>query len=159
MNSIYPFFKWVNGSWVGQTISDSRWLFPAIEGVHIVALTLLFGAVIVLNLRMAGIVMRSRSLPQIARELAPWTLCSLIIILASGVLLFASEAIRSFHSDPFRIKMVLLLAAIVFHYSISWRLARKEDGHLPSAVRKMAATIGIVLWVSVGFAGRAIGFF
>ena len=159
MNSIYPFFKWVNNTLVGQTINESKWLFPAIEGIHIVALALLFGAVIVLNLRMSGVMWRGRSLPKLAQELAPWTLCSLVVILVTGVLLFASEAIRSFHSGPFRIKMVLLVAAIAFHYTISGRLARQEDASLPSLSRKAAAVTAIVLWVSVGFAGRAIGFF
>jgi hypothetical protein len=159
MNSIYPFFKWVNNTWVGQTINDSKWLFPAIEGIHIVALALLFGAVIVLNLRLSGLLMRNRSLPKLAEELAPWTLCSLVVILVTGALLFASTAIRSFHSGPFRIKIVLLVAAIAFHYTISGRLAQREDSLLPSLPRKAAGVTAIVLWVSVGFAGRAIGFF
>jgi uncharacterized membrane protein len=158
MNSLFPFVKWINSLWISQTINNSKWLFPAIEGIHIVALALLFGAVIVLNLRMCGLMMRSRSLPQLASELAPWTFCSLVVILITGVLLFLSEAIRSFRSGPFQLKMVLLAAAIVFHYTVSLKLTREETG-APSAWRKAAAAMAIVLWVSVGFAGRAIGFF
>jgi hypothetical protein len=123
MKTIYPFFKWIDGTWMNKLINDSNWLFPAIEAVHIVALALLFGAVIVLNLRLLGFMMRGRSLPQLARELEPFTLVSLIVILASGVLLFVSEAVKSFYSTPFRIKMVLLLSAIVFHFAVSWRLS------------------------------------
>lgn len=158
MNSLYPFFKWANSTWIGQTINDSKWLFPAIEGVHIVALALLFGAIILLNLRLSGLMMRGRSLPQMARELAPFTLCSLIVILVTGVLLFVSEAIRSFHSSPFRVKMILLVAAIAFHYTISWRFFQKDEAR-PSILSRTAAFTAIGLWVSVGFAGRAIGFF
>ena len=51
MNSIFPFFQWLDKTWVNEVINNSSWLFPAIEGVHIVALALLFGAVIILNLR------------------------------------------------------------------------------------------------------------
>src|SRR5574342_1270777 len=115
MNSIFPFFKWANETWLNKVINDSKWLFPAIEGVHIVALALLFGTVIVLNLRLLGTMMRQRSASQLARELEPWTLCSLIIILSTGALLFVAEAVKSFHSTPFRVKMVLLARAIVFH--------------------------------------------
>jgi len=103
--------------------------------------------------------MRTRSLPQVARELAPWTLCSLVVILFTGALLFASEAIRSFHSGPFQIKMILLAAAIAFHYTVSRKLTAGEETGPPSMLHKAAAAAGIVLWVSVGFAGRAIGFF
>jgi hypothetical protein len=159
MNSIYPFFKWANNTWLGKTISDSIWLFPAIEGVHIVALALLFGAAIILNLRLMGVTLRDKSRPVIVDELAPWTFCSLIVILTTGVLLFFSEATKMFHSGPFRLKIVLLLAAIAFHYGVSRRLMMKEDSALPSMLAKAAAVFGIALWVSVGFAGRAIGFF
>jgi hypothetical protein len=159
MKTLYPFFKWANNTWLGQSISDSIWLFPAIEGVHIVALALLFGAILVLNLRLMGVMMRDRSLPQLSRELETWTLASLIVILVSGAMLFASEAVKSFYSSPFRLKIVLLIAAILFHYTISRRLMRKEDSELPPALGKVAASIAIVLWMGVGFAGRAIGFF
>jgi hypothetical protein len=159
MKTIYPFFKWANNTWVGHTISDSTWLFPAIEGVHIVALALLFGAILVLNLRLMGVMMRDRSMPQLFRELETWTLSSLIVILVSGAMLFASEAVKTFHSSPFRIKMVLLLAAVVFHYTISRRLMRKEEGRLSPVLTKVAGSLSIALWMGVGFAGRAIGFF
>lgn len=159
MNSIYPFFEWVDGTWLNKVINDSNWLFPAIEGVHIVALALLFGTVIVLNLRLLGTTMRYRPASQLVRELEPWTLCSLIVILSTGALLFAAEATRSFHSSPFRIKMVLLVSAVVFHYAVSKRLLNRADAPGNSILTKGAAVLGIALWLGVGFAGRAIGFF
>jgi hypothetical protein len=159
MNSIYPFFEWVDGTWLNKVINDSNWLFPAIEGVHIVALALLFGTVIVLNLRLLGTTMRHRPASQLVRELEPWTLCSLIVILSTGALLFAAEATRSFHSSPFRIKMVLLVSAVVFHYAVSKRLLNREEGSGNGVLTRAAAVLGIALWLGVGFAGRAIGFF
>ena len=159
MNSLFPFFKWANGTWLSKVINDSNWLFPAIEGIHIVALALLFGVVIVLNLRLMGLTMRSRPLPQLAREFEPWTLCSLVVILITGFMLFVAEAVKSFYSTPFRLKMGLLLAAVVFHYTVSSRLMHKEESRLSPVLSKTAAVVAILLWMSVGFAGRAIGFF
>lgn len=159
MDFLYPFFKWADKTRLGATINDSTWLFPAIEGVHIVALALLIGGVLVLNLRLMGVIMRGRSLPRLAGELGPWTLSSLVLILVTGVLLFFSEALRSFNSGPFRLKMVLLFAAIVFHYTISRRLMNREEDSLPSILNRAAGVTGIALWVGVGLAGRAIGFF
>jgi hypothetical protein len=159
MNSILPLFKWLEDTRINDMINNSNWLFPAIEGVHIVALCLLFGAIIILNLRLMGVMMKGRSLPELAREFEPFTLCSLIIILLTGVLLFVAEAVKSFYSGPFRIKIVLLATALVFHYAVSWRLMRKEDAQRSGVFSKVAAGFAIALWVSVGFAGRAIGFF
>jgi uncharacterized membrane protein len=159
MKSIYPFVVWLDGTWINRYINESSWLFAAIEAVHIVALALLFGTVIVLNLALAGLMMRGRSLPRIAREAAPWTFTSLVVILVSGVLLFVSEAVKSFQSGPFQLKMALLLAAVAFHYAISWRLMVKETRGRHPLFTKSAAVFGLALWLGVGFAGRAIAFF
>lgn len=159
MNSLFPFFKWVGGTSISKIINDSNWLFPAIEAVHIVALALLFGAALVLNLRLLGVMLRNVSVAKLARELAPWTFCSLIVILISGALLFASEAVKSFYSVPFRVKMVLLLAAIVFHYTVGRKVSFMAEDRVSPLFSKGTAIVGIALWLSVGFAGRAIAFF
>ena len=159
MNSLFPFFKWAETTWLHDVVNNSKWLFPAIEGIHIVALALLFGTVIVLNLRLMGVMMRGRSLPQLEREFEPFTVCSLVVILLTGVVLFISEAVKSYYSTPFRVKIVLLVLAIGFHYSVSWKLMHKDDGQRSPMLSKVAAVFAILLWVSVGFAGRAIGFF
>jgi len=159
MNTLYPFFKWANDTWLSQVINDSKWLFPAIEGVHIAALALLFGTILVMNLRLMGVMMPERPRLQLSRELEVWTLCSLVVILVTGVLLFVSEAVRSFNSGPFRIKIVLLIAAVLFHFTISRRLMREDERQHSAGLCKTAGVVAIGLWMGVGFAGRAIGFF
>src|SRR5688572_4959921 len=121
-SSLLQLFKWLDSSWLNKFINDSSWLFAAIEAVHIVALAMLFGAILVLNLRILRITMAARPLQQLKRELAPWTLFSLIIILLSVSLLFTAEAVKSYRSGPFRIKIAFLVSAIVFHYAIQSKL-------------------------------------
>ena len=48
MKLIYPFFKWANNTWLATMINDSTWIFPALEGVHILALALLLGVASIL---------------------------------------------------------------------------------------------------------------
>ena len=86
MHHLLPMFKWFDTSAVGLWIRDSRWIFPAIEAVHIVALCLLFGAILMLNLRLLGLALTTKPVAKLAKELSPWVLVSLIIILASGVM-------------------------------------------------------------------------
>src|SRR5262245_33896940 len=114
MHYLLPSFKWFDKSWIGTFIADSRWLFPAIEAVHIVALCLLFGALLMLNLRLLGLSLTEKPVRQLARELAPWVFCSLVIILVTGVLLFSSEALNSYQSVPVQVKMLFLFAAMIF---------------------------------------------
>lgn len=154
-----PFYRWAAKTWIGLTVADSTWLFPAVEAVHIVALTVLLGAVIMQHMKVFGVSMKRVPSQQVYRDLAPWTLTSLILILASGYVLMASEAMKAYTSGPFQLKMILLVAAIGFHYTFFKMAAGAEEERLRPVFRKVVATISLLLWVSVGLAGRAIGFF
>jgi len=156
MHYLLPIFQWLDGSWLGLWIADSNWLFPAIEAVHIVALTILFGAILLLNLRILGFSMAGKPVTQLARELSSWVFCSLIIILTTGIMLFSSEAMKSYMSVPFQVKMVLLFTAIIFHYTLYGRVTHADEAR--GAWSKAAAIISILLWTGVGIAGRGIGF-
>jgi hypothetical protein len=158
MHYLLPLFKWVDKSSLGQFVADSRWLFPAIEAVHIVALAVLFGALLVLNLRLLGVTFTHKPIAQLGRELSIWVFCSLIIILATGVLLFSSEAMKSYASVPFQVKMVFLFAAIVFHYTAYSWLVKGDETKTAGAWYKLAAIVSILLWTGVGIGGRGIGF-
>lgn len=158
MSSLVPLFKWFDRTLVNRMINDSSWLFPAIEAVHIVALAMLLGAIVMLNLRVLGFALNSKPLARLHAELAPWTFWSLVTILSTGFLLFTSEAVKSYLSGPFRIKMVLLALAIALHYTVQRRMMRFGPDVQPLSGR-LTAMVALVLWFGVGFAGRAIGFF
>ena len=158
MSIFLPVFQWFGRSWVGMRINDSMWLFPALEAVHIVALAMLCGAILILNLRLFGITLPGKPIRQLAEELAPWILVSLLIILGSGLMLFASEAMKVYASVPFRVKMILLFAAIAFHYTIYSHMIYTDEPQVSPTWNKLAATVSLVLWFSVGLGGRAIGF-
>jgi hypothetical protein len=158
MNYFLPIFQYFDQSWLGTVVADSSWLFPALEAVHIVALALLFGAILLLNLRLLGLALNNKPAARLARELAPWVFCSLIIILASGLPLFASEAMKAYFSVPFQVKMIFLFAAIIFHYTIHSHVTKTDDSQVSHTWSKVAAIVSIVLWFGVGIGGRAIGF-
>ena len=157
MEFLLPFFKWCDSTWLGETIRDSRLYFPIIETFHLFALTVLLGAVVILNLRMCRIILRRQPVRQLAMDLSPWALWSLVVILVSGVLLFLSEALKCYASIPFQVKMVFLFAALVFHFTVHRKVSRAErDPNLVSGV--LVGTINLLLWFGVGLGGRAIGF-
>jgi uncharacterized membrane protein len=158
MHYLLPIFKFFDQSALGHWVADSRWLFPAIEAVHIVALCVMFGAILVLNLRLLGLAFNNKPVAKLAQDFAPWVLVNLIIILATGVLLFSSEALKAYASVPFQVKMLFLLAAMVFHYTIFTRVTRTDDSRTSHVWAKVVAIISIALWLGVGIGGRGIGF-
>lgn len=157
--NLLPIFSWFSENWIGELIRRSSWAFPAIEAVHIVALTVLFGAILFVDLQVLGLVRRNTSVSKLATELDPWTFSSLLIILVTGFLLFASEALKLYNSTPFKLKIVVLAVAIAHHFTIQrWITSADADTAQP-IWSKLNAVVSIGLWLSVGLAGRAIGFF
>src|SRR5215510_12733980 len=137
MHSLLPFFKWCDNTWLGETIRGSRLYFPIIETFHLLALTILFGAVIVLNLRLCRIIMKNQPVIQVAQDLSPWAMWSLVVILVSGIMLFLSEALKCYASKPFQVKMLFLFAAIIYHFTIHRAVSRSD--------REPRATWGVII--------------
>ena len=157
MHSLLQFFKWCDNTWLGETIRGSRLYFPIIETFHLLALTILFGAVLVLTMRMCGLMMTSQPTSQVARDLGPWAGWSLVVILVSGIMLFLSEAMKCYASKPFQVKMTFLFAALIFHFTVHRSVSHSDRE--PKLV--WGAAVGVVnalLWLGVGLGGRAIGF-
>jgi len=159
MPSLLPLFQWANNLQVADWVRKSTWIFPAAETVHIVALAVLFGAIVFVDLQMLGLVRRDTSASHLEKELRPWTFSSLIVILCTGALLFSSEAMKLYINVPFQFKIVTLFVAIAFNYTIHRKVIGAEAVRLSSVWVKLTAVVSIMLWLSVGFAGRAIGFF
>jgi hypothetical protein len=157
MESLLPFFEWADNSWLAETIRDSAFYFSAILTVHLFALTVLLGAILFLNLRLCGIIMRQQPVSHLARELAPWVFWSFLVMVISGSLMFVSEAVRLWASGPFQVKMMLLLSAIVWHYTVH-RTVSQSDRDSQLRLNIFVAGVSLLLWFGTGLAGRAIGF-
>ena len=158
MASIFPFFQWCDSSWLGSTIRNSQFLFPVIETFHLFALTILLGTTIILSLRLFGVMFRNQPFPELASNLKPWNSWSLAVMLVTGILLFTSEAVKCYGNDSFRAKMLFLLTALLFRFTIFGRLTRPDASGIRPVWGKVAAGVSLALWFSVGLAGRAIGF-
>jgi hypothetical protein len=156
--AIYPFFEWHTTSWLGTTVSDSIWLFPAIETVHILAMAIMFGCMMMLNLRLLGLGMTKQSLPMMAKTMMPFVTWGAIVMVLSGYGMFASGALKYFSNDGFRFKMVCFAAILIFQYTVYTWVIKQDDATRPKALGGFAALVNFALWFCVGAGGRAIGF-
>jgi hypothetical protein len=154
----YPFFEWHNSSWLGQQISGSIWYFPAIETVHILAMAIMFGGLLVLNLRLLGLGMTRQPLPLLAKTLMPFVNWGVVIMLISGYAMFASEALKAFSNDGFKFKMACLAGILVWQYTFYASQIKKDDAQRSGLLGGIAAIVSFLLWFGVGAGGRAIGF-
>jgi uncharacterized membrane protein YhdT len=155
---VLPFFVWCEHSRIGQTIQSSVWLFPAIESIHLVGLGTIAGAVLMVDMRLLGIGLKSRPVEEVAEDARPWLLGSLALMFASGILLFFSEATKCYYSFPFWIKMSSLLLAIVFTFAVKDRAIQHGAILRRPLLGKIMGLISLGLWFGVAWGGRWIGF-
>ena len=133
-------------------------MFPALETVHILAMSIMFGGLLLVNLRMLGVGMKAQSASALARTLEPYINWGLVIMLISGYGMFASEAEKSFYNDGFKFKMASLATVIILQLTL-WRwVVRKEEADRPAGLGAVVAVLNLFLWFCVGAGGRAIGF-
>src|SRR5688572_29733011 len=121
---LLPFFQWCETLWLGQAIVGSNWLFPVIESVHLLALALLGGSILVVDMRLVGIGLTGREIKEIAREARPYMNFALLMMVATGVPLFLSEPIKCYYSQAFWVKMTTLSLALIFTYTIRTKTTR-----------------------------------
>ena len=153
-----PFFEWCESSAAGAAIRESLWLFPVIESFHLLALALIGGAVLVVDLRLLGLGLRRQPVALLARDVQPWLVGGLVVMVSSGVLLFTSEAIKCYYNAAFWTKMTFLLPALVFTFTVRRKVTAAEEARVRPIWRKLTAVTSVALWTVVGAAGRWIGF-
>jgi hypothetical protein len=134
------------------------WLFPVIQSIHIIGLTLLVGTIGLLDFRLLGIGMRRHGIGDLASGLAPWTLGGLLTVFVTGPLLFGSDLPRYLHNPAFVLKMGLLATALTAHFTLHRAAVAADAGRKP-ARQKLIAVVSVILWSCVILAGRAIADF
>jgi len=154
---LFPFFEWCDASWLGQLIRGNTYMFPFIETVHIMALTILVGAVFLIDLRLLGMGLPKFTAYRMNQEFRKYMKWGLITILFTGWLLFMSEAKKCEDNDAFAPKMIMLALAIILQFTL-FRKAVSVDSPSRPLWTKAVALLSLVLWFGVGAAGRAIGF-
>ena len=139
--------------WLGQ----STWRIAGLLTVHLFGLTLLLGTVVLTGLNLLGLFQRLKAPAQLRREMQPVMLTGLALMLVTGGLIFTGGAEAYFAGYWFRLKMTLLLTALIFHVTV-YRLVTR--GQRPAALaRRITGLAMLLLWFGVACAGRAIAFF
>ncbi len=151
----------VQDSALGQAMRQSLYLYPAVEIVHLLAIALLVGSILALDLRLVGWRVVAPSWP-LARHLLPIAVAGFAFAVLSGLLLFTTEAASLAFNPAFRIKLLLLLLAglnaLLLHRG-PWRdIGQWSGAPKPPARVRAAAILSAVLWVGVLSFGRLIAY-
>jgi hypothetical protein len=156
--SLQAFFQWCYDTGVGDHIRNSSWLFPVIEAVHLLGFGLTLGAVLIVELRLLGTGLNRQSVSQLAANAQPWLLGGIVLMFASGIPLFLSEAIKAYYSFAFWMKMSSLFLVLLYTFTLRRRITGTNlASERPLLVRSLAI-VSLSLWFGVAWGGRWIGF-
>ena len=155
-------FRALEASWPGQVIADSAWGFPALEVVHLLGLTVVFGGMVIVDARLLG-VGRNYSVRALEGHVLRFVWTGFAVAAFSGGWLFVFEATTLVRDPAFLVKLVLLAAAganALFMHKIAMRPRESWDtgAAVPIAVR-VSATVSLLLWAAILACGRLIAYF
>ena len=160
-----PFAEWSYATYIGTVIRESDWLFAAIESLHLIGLAALGGAILLVDLRLLGVLLKDEPIRDLASDAQRVLVGSLVLMVSSGVLLYLSEATKFYSGDfwssaefPFIYKMLFLALALVFTFTVR-RRALSSDAPPAGGVRTLIALTSLLLWLGVAIGGRGIGFY
>ena len=162
MPQLADLISYLENSRLADNIRENDLLFPFIESVHVLSICLVVGSILAVDLRLLGLASIRRSVSRVTHGILPLTWCAFLVAVASGGLLFISNATKYLGNGFFIAKLFLIGAAglnmVIFHAISAKDLPRWEnETRLPLAAR-LAGGLSILLWVAVVACGRWIGF-
>ena len=153
--STASFFEWLSTSPWANAMNGPEWAFPVVESLHFIGFAFSIGTIAIVDLRLLGMGMRRQSASELAADLDPWTWAGLALMLITGPLMFSADAVRYPYNPSFQFKMVCLLLALLFHFTIHRKVTRSE---VSPAAAKLTGGLSLVLWTAVVAGGRMIAF-
>jgi len=152
---------WLETTQLAAAMREWLWLYPIIEILHIIGLAVLVGAAVLFDFRLLGI---ARNIPVtvLAGYLLPSARASLILILPTGLMMFAAHATEMAENPAFQLKLLLLatagLNAAAFHWGVFRTVAAWNQNLAAPATAKIRAILSLALWSGVITCGRLLAY-
>ncbi len=147
---------------IADAIREDDLLFPLIETVHVLAISLVVGSISIVDLRLLGLASVTRPAGALTRSVLPITWMAFAFAVTSGALLFVSHASQYLANKFFLAKLAIIVAAglnmALFHAITAKGLDRWDMDPLPPAAARAAGALSLLLWIFAIACGRWIGF-
>ena len=155
--SLQPFFLWMQEHPFSAYVLDTTWFSPITQVMHLVALSVFAGAVLIVDLRLLGIGVTKTPLDKLAKDAMPWMIWGFVALLITGLPSVTSTAMKQYFSPFFWWKMELLLLGLVFTFTIRRKLTQTDEATLGPVWPKVAGMFSISVWTGVAIGARLIG--
>jgi hypothetical protein len=154
--------RYLQDTWIATAIREGATLFPWIECVHVLALTLVIGSISIVDLRLLGLRYRNRSVLEATAEALPITWTAFALAVLTGGLMFSSNALAYAHNSFFQAKIALIAFAglnmLGYHLVVGRGAASWHTAALTPLRARLVGGLSLALWIAVAACGRWIGF-
>jgi uncharacterized membrane protein len=145
---------------IGDGMVNLKWGWPASETVHFIGLSLLFGVVLLVDLRMLGFM---KAIPySTLHRLLPWGVLGFGVNVVTGILFFIGAPPDFYVNNPvfiWKLALILVAGANALYFTVVDQTWTLRAGDTPPVAARVAAASGIFLWVGVIFCGQMLPFF
>lgn len=152
----------VDQSFLAEWMRLSLKAMPIVEAIHVMAVAVIFGTILVVDLRLMGLTSRRRSARLTADEMTGFTWAAFGVAVLTGVLMFAPNALTYYDNTMFRYKLLAIFLAGVnmawFERSVFPRVGRWDRNVMPPFSARLAGALSILIWTTVIIVARWIGF-
>jgi hypothetical protein len=160
MSAFYDIAQALYDSDFGTALRESQYAFPVVEGIHLLGLAFSVGLLAIVDLRLAGVLLRETPVFYVLRQLRPFIIAGFTATFTTGVLLFWAMSIKLLSNPALPVKFVFILLAGINFLWFERRLAPQagdwQDHAIPPAQVRVAGWTSLVLWSVVVMAGRLI---
>ena len=127
---LLPYAAWLGSTSFAVWLGASTWRIAWLLSVHLFGLTLLLGLVVVTSLNLLGLFQPQKPAWRLRRDVRPVMFTGLALSMVTGWLIFTGGAQPYFEGYWFRLKMVLLAATLLFHFTVYRAVSRAPEGQL-----------------------------
>ena len=138
------------------TITNSAVLISLVWLVHYIGFFLLVGTTAVVDLRILGAAARNQRLAPLAGQLFPFAWTGLGLVIVSGFIMFAGQATTFYPAAVFRIKMGMVLLALIFGVIVQRKSLVWGRAPTVPAAAKWLAFASLALWIGAILAGLEV---
>jgi hypothetical protein len=163
MRAFTELLRWIEATPLAVFVSQSTYGFSAIDMVHVAAVSVVFGMIAILDLRLIGLAFTDFSVTDLSRQVLPWTWTAFVIAAVTGVLMFTGQAVKYSVNFAFLVKIALMALAglnvLVFHF-ITYRGVAKWDQGVPVPLAaKLSGGLSLATWIAVAGYGRFTAYY
>lgn len=143
------------------TFMNSKWGWPAMESLHFIGLTLLFGSIAAWDLRLIGI---ARRVPLVEfHRLIPFAVLGFAMNAATGSTFLMTEPNQYIYNPAFHLKLLFLALAglnvLVFYLMVFRRVQALGPGAATPPLARLNGALSLIFWLSVIVCGRMLTFY